>query len=529
MKYEKTEEGITLIALIITIVILIILSTITLNFAFGEAGLIKITEQAKQMTEESTKQEQEQLNDVMGNISNLLENENTANEGNGIYVAQIGNTKYETLKQAVEAVAEGTKTEIDIIKSFEQAETVEVPEEKDVVIDLQNNDIKITTGTILNKGSLEIKSSNITDAGKVIIQNNENLAISNRGQLLQISSGIYEVNAANNAIKNNGTGTVKITGGKITGCNIEGEMYPVIWNDTSGTILIEGGTLEATVTTLISNYSSGNIVVKGGTLKSDDGVTIDNVANGKVMVQNGFIQSNSNVTLLNSSNGIIEITGGDIQGITSDKRLRATVRNMADGEIIIDGGKIISTIERAVYNDSNGNITIKDGIIQSLALDAVGNYGSGTITISGGEIRGTESEDISYQTVRNSSNGKIIITGGLIDATVGNGKSTAIYNAADGEIVVTGGTIKSSNYAISAIGTGSITIGTDDGTISTTTPEIISPNDIGTIVGKSGRTLNYYDGIIKGGGISTVFNINVPAGKNYYQDTSKALYETTIR
>lgn len=43
MKSRKTkqEQGITLIALVITVVILIILATVTLNVVLGEGGLIQ--------------------------------------------------------------------------------------------------------------------------------------------------------------------------------------------------------------------------------------------------------------------------------------------------------------------------------------------------------------------------------------------------------------------------------------------------------------------------------------------------------
>ena len=38
---QKQEKGITLVALVITIVVIIILAMITVNFLFGENGLIK--------------------------------------------------------------------------------------------------------------------------------------------------------------------------------------------------------------------------------------------------------------------------------------------------------------------------------------------------------------------------------------------------------------------------------------------------------------------------------------------------------
>lgn len=50
-KCEKVskDRGITLVALVITIIIIIILATVTINMAFGDDGIIKRAEQAKDM------------------------------------------------------------------------------------------------------------------------------------------------------------------------------------------------------------------------------------------------------------------------------------------------------------------------------------------------------------------------------------------------------------------------------------------------------------------------------------------------
>ena len=66
------NKGITLIALIITIVILIILATVTLNIAFGEDGLIKRAEQVKNLTEQATREENEKLEGVTSELANII-------------------------------------------------------------------------------------------------------------------------------------------------------------------------------------------------------------------------------------------------------------------------------------------------------------------------------------------------------------------------------------------------------------------------------------------------------------------------
>ena len=77
-KIKKTKEkGITLIVLVITIVILIILATVTLNVVLGEGGLIQRAQQAKDLTEQATLEEQEGLNSLMSEYANIMAEDNS--------------------------------------------------------------------------------------------------------------------------------------------------------------------------------------------------------------------------------------------------------------------------------------------------------------------------------------------------------------------------------------------------------------------------------------------------------------------
>ena len=71
----KQEQGITLIALVITIVILIILATVTLNVVLGEGGLIQRAQQAKDLTEQAALEEQQGLNSLMSEYANIMAEE----------------------------------------------------------------------------------------------------------------------------------------------------------------------------------------------------------------------------------------------------------------------------------------------------------------------------------------------------------------------------------------------------------------------------------------------------------------------
>ena len=54
----KSAGGITLVALVLTIIIIIILASVTINFMFGDGGLITRAEQAKELTEIAAAQEE---------------------------------------------------------------------------------------------------------------------------------------------------------------------------------------------------------------------------------------------------------------------------------------------------------------------------------------------------------------------------------------------------------------------------------------------------------------------------------------
>ncbi len=84
----RREKGITLIALIITIIIMLILAGVVINLAIGENGLFKI---AKQAGKNYTNAEAKELADL-NNITNVVDqaiNDETGGNGNPTLVSQI--------------------------------------------------------------------------------------------------------------------------------------------------------------------------------------------------------------------------------------------------------------------------------------------------------------------------------------------------------------------------------------------------------------------------------------------------------
>ena len=70
--YCKKTQGITLIALVVTIVVLLILAGITISLVFSENGIIAKAQEAANKTKEATINEQTQMNEIADYMENML-------------------------------------------------------------------------------------------------------------------------------------------------------------------------------------------------------------------------------------------------------------------------------------------------------------------------------------------------------------------------------------------------------------------------------------------------------------------------
>jgi len=69
---KKQNSGITLIALVVTIVVLIILATISINVVFSENGIIRKAQLAKDIQANATKAEEEAMDTLLDGYANLM-------------------------------------------------------------------------------------------------------------------------------------------------------------------------------------------------------------------------------------------------------------------------------------------------------------------------------------------------------------------------------------------------------------------------------------------------------------------------
>ena len=150
-----------------------------------------------------------------------------------------------------------------------------------------------------------------------------------------------------------------------------------IWNWSTGTITISGGTVSATNGTAIRNNSTGAVNITGGTVSTTGPDTIAiavwNQSTGKITVSGTALVTSENtdasygtIYLREGSAAVLEITGGTVSNTSAD----AGIRN-------------------AIYNNSNGNINISGGRVETASTKtpkefAVNNAGGGVVTIGGG-------------------------------------------------------------------------------------------------------------------------------------------------
>ena len=70
---KNSNRGITLVALVVTIVVLLILAGITLTYVFGENGIFKLAQDAKDKTDQAKLDEQEYFNDLNNTINQYID------------------------------------------------------------------------------------------------------------------------------------------------------------------------------------------------------------------------------------------------------------------------------------------------------------------------------------------------------------------------------------------------------------------------------------------------------------------------
>lgn len=70
----KQEKGITLVALVVTIVVLLILAGVSISLVIGQNGIVTKAQDAKKNYEGAATNENTELKNAEGDIDNILKN-----------------------------------------------------------------------------------------------------------------------------------------------------------------------------------------------------------------------------------------------------------------------------------------------------------------------------------------------------------------------------------------------------------------------------------------------------------------------
>ena len=318
----------------------------------------------------------------------------------------------------------------------------------------------------LGSGSITVQDGAVTSAKSNAIANNSTgkvtitggtvgaeanypaiyLAAGTSGtEILQISGGTVQNTGTSHAVYNNSTGKITITGGTVgTGGNSE-TIY--LFTGMVGTeiLQISGGTVQNTGTgTAVYNNGPGNIIVQDGAVTSADGCAIANRSTGKITITGGTVGAGGDPTIWlfagTSGTEILQISGGTVQNTGTGK----AVYNAGPGNITVQDCVITSAESYAIYNGSPGTVSVSGTLWNAEAGTGTYVYSGGTdwnaTTISSsGEIR-IEGGTVSGEMYTIESEGGLIISGGEIIA--GDGCALELYNSAT---YITGGKVTSAS------------------------------------------------------------------------------------
>ena len=147
---NRTQQGITLIALVVTIVVLLILAGITINMLFSNGGIFKTAQDAANAWNEAVINEQADLDNLTEQIQNLVNGQ--VGGGSGIDEPEDPTTGPNG-KPLVETATE-IQTESNLEAEDEYGNPVVVPKGFKVVVDeTTNNATTVAEGIVIEDGA----------------------------------------------------------------------------------------------------------------------------------------------------------------------------------------------------------------------------------------------------------------------------------------------------------------------------------------------------------------------------------------
>lgn len=259
----KQEKGITLIALVVTIVVLLILAGVSINAIFNENGLIKKAQEAQSKMDEA---KQNDL-DTLDNLEKFINNVTNNNVEEDIKAEEVSEDN------ANAAIISGDVTkyydnEVGAAKILKDGETLKLlgKSETNKNLTITAKDITIIidraisgTGKIINNGDVRIKGQSSNAAIKIEIENNGNLSMDS-------------ISIENNIISNSGTFSLSNATASSNSVVIKSGQADI------STCTLNNVTVGVAIVTLSGCEINGKVVNNGGTIEINSS-TADNIEN----------------------------------------------------------------------------------------------------------------------------------------------------------------------------------------------------------------------------------------------------------
>ena len=247
--------------------------------------------------------------------------------------------------------------------------------------------------------------------------------------------------------------------------------------DQNITINLNKYTLASTSTSLATIENRGNLTLTGA----------------------GSVTSSGYVAMKNLGKGTINVSNATVKGKNYAISNNSTASTAEKPSVKLTSGTIESTGATALYNFSSGYVYLAGGTVKNTGVSScIVSISTGTIHVDGATVL---KEGTKNYAINNTKEGKIIITKGSVTAT----QTTAIY-----------------------MKNGTITIGKNDSTVSTTSP-VISGGLYG-LYKTDTVTSNFYDGIIKGADGKAIYGLidNMPTGYNVQKTTEDGIQSAIL-
>ena len=445
------------------------------------------------------------------------------------YLEVVGIGRYNSLQKAYDAITGDSGTIKVIASTTVEAVLPGSPAGKNIIFDLNGQQLTYAQ-PLINNSSMTIIDSSTEKTGQLNNFTASTSAIINKGSLI-IESG--HLRGGYITIQNNG-GSLSVVGGTIEGAYAPIHLYADSSTSADTSVNISGGTIIGSTYGIYASTSNTSkrksIRITGGSIKVTGsevyGIKVDNATPVTIDVEN-------------STAPVIEVTGTSTTTGLSIESSSLTINN---GQILVNGYYAYGI--RGDY----ANVTFNNGTLTAQGINATGVHlsgaaGSNVFTMNGGSLIVNST---STSTTCNSNTGHRVVTGvyayrtvikasihvtgssltacddayGLqlssyvgydnhkimegadIVASGAGGVNTGII-AGTSKLVISGGKIYGGTYGVQAgqnnnTTVHTVTIGSNDGNVSTSSPEIIG-GSFGLTTNSYGGYFNYYDGILRGG------------------------------